>query len=165
MAMHGCQTTTQSHAIWSAHGLNYSSELRITRNAAVDVPEDGLEVVLGTAAQPTGQSFVPLLLAFVSPQNLVYVEVNLFVGDLRLNKDVELRIRPGLPSQEHVEVLLLHAIHRAGGAPESDIRQLMLAAGTGAAAKMNSDLVLIVAADLLELADQSDHPILGLADR
>ena len=55
---------------------------------AVHVRKDGLEVVLGAATQPTSQGFASLLLALVSPQHLVDVEMNLFVGNLGLSEEV-----------------------------------------------------------------------------
>ena len=130
----------------------------------VHARKDGLEVILGAPAQPAGQGFVTLPLALISPENFVDVEMDFLVRDFGLDQCVELGVRPRLSSQEHVEVLLFDPIHRAGGATETDIRRLMLAAGAGASAEMNPDLVLVMAADLLELADQPDHPILGLAD-
>ena len=88
--------------------------------------------------------------------------MDLLIRNLGLNQDIEPCIRPRFSSEEHIKVLLFHAIDCSGGSSKTNVGHLVLAAGTGTATEMNPDLVLIVAAGLFQLANQTDHPVLGL---
>jgi hypothetical protein len=50
------------------------------------------------------------------------------------------------------------------GAAKTDVRNLVLAAGTRAAAEMNPDFAFVPAALRFELIDEFDHPVLGLGN-
>ena len=122
-------------------------------------------MLLWDAIGEAGESFFPLLLVLIDPEELIDKEMDVFCEDFSLEQFIEAAVMAEAATDEGIEGVHHLAADFGPRASQSDVSDLVLAAGTWAAAEMDANLARVPAGGFLELADEFHHTVFRLGDR